>query len=288
MSVNEKVKHGDFATLLFSCPQQVGTVAAVAHFFSQHNINIQRLEEHTDADHFFSRWQWQLNSDWLEESDFNKEFEGVSSHFKGDFSVRFSTQEQSLGLLVGDLTHSLIKVLSRQETGYFPHTEISFIISANKAVRDIADRYAVPYFEVDWDDDASEQKQLEIVHRYRPNFLGLPSHKRVLSSDFLQKAGCSVINIQNAFVPPFSGPQAFEDAYARGVKLIVASAQFAAENMDDGPIIEQDVAHVASAVSVQEMIKYGQVIEQKVFSRALRKVLEHKVIVHQNRTIIFS
>ncbi|MEM7359819.1 MAG: formyltetrahydrofolate deformylase [Pseudomonadota bacterium] len=278
------------AALLFNCPDKIGIIAALAEFFSQRNLNISKYEEYTDDGQFFSRLEWPITERWATETDFSDEFTDLAQHYQANFQVRFFNRTQSLGLFVSKQPHALIEILNKQEANFFPGVEISFIVGNDPAMQKYADRHATPFFYIPTDTDALayEQKQLEIVHRYSPDYLGLARYMKVLSANFLQQVGCPVINIHHSFLPSFVGAKPYQMAYNRGVKLIGATSHFVTAELDQGPIIEQDVARVGVAASVQDMIKMGRDIEQQVFARALLKVLEHKAIVFKNRTIIFN
>ncbi|RBP52646.1 formyltetrahydrofolate deformylase [Arenicella xantha] len=280
----------NLASLLFSCVDQVGIIAALANYFSERDLNISRYAEYTDDGHFFSRLEWPMNDRWEDESAFEVEFASMAAHYNARFDVRFMSQQQTIGLFASKQPHALIEILNKYEANFFPNIEVSFIIGNYQPMQKIADRHGIPFFFVPTDGDtaAYERKQLDIVHRYKPDYLGLARYMKVLSENFIDTAGCPIINIHHSFLPSFVGAKPYQMAYDRGVKLIGATSHFVTAELDQGPIIEQDVARVAPGASVQDMVKMGRDIEQKVFAHALLKVLEHKAIVHKNRTIIFN
>jgi formyltetrahydrofolate deformylase len=279
-----------FASLQFCCPDQVGIIASLANFFVQRDLNISRYVEYTDDGQFFSRFEWELNDRWEDEASFSQEFSELAKIYEASFDVRFMTRRQSIGLFVSKQAHALIEMLNKVEASYFPKLDIRFIIGDDESMQRIADRHGVPFFYIPTDGNvlSYEKKQLEIIHRYKPDYIGLARYMRVLSADFIGKAGCPIINIHHSFLPSFVGAKPYKMAYDRGVKLIGATSHFVTAELDQGPIIEQDIARVVAAASVKDMIKMGRDIEQRVFARAMLKVLEHKVIVYKNRTIIFD
>lgn len=289
-SSSDQGQPAPIAALLFNCPDQVGIIASLAEFFSQRDLSISKYEEYTDDGQFFSRLEWPITDRWASEADFADEFEQLADRYQASFEARFFNRKQTLGLFVSRQPHALIEILNKHEAHYFPDMEISFIVGNDADMQKYADRHATPFFYIPTDTDALayEQKQLEIVHRYSPDYVGLARYMKVLSANFLQQVGCPVINIHHSFLPSFVGAKPYQMAYNRGVKLIGATSHFVTAELDQGPIIEQDVARVGVAASVQDMIKMGRDIEQQVFARALLKVLEHKAIVFKNRTIIFN
>jgi len=280
----------NIASLLFCCPDQVGIIASLANFFAQRGLSISRYAEYTDDGQFFSRFEWQLNDRWEGEGEFANEFSQLADQYQAVFDVRFKSRSQSIGLFVSKQPHALIEILNKAEANYFPNLEIQFIVGNDQSMQHIADRHAVPFFYISTQGDAIEyeHKQLDIIHRYKPDYVGLARYMKVLSAKFIDSAGCSIVNIHHSFLPSFVGAKPYKLAYERGVKLIGATSHFVTADLDQGPIIEQDVARVGAGASVEDMIKMGRDIEQKVFARAMLKVLEHKVIVYKNRTIVFA
>jgi formyltetrahydrofolate deformylase len=280
----------NIAALLFTCPDQVGIISSLANFFAERKLNITRYEEYTDAGQFFSRLEWQCDSGWQEPKEFNEDFASLAESFGASFDVRFFDRTQRVGLFASKQPHALIEVFNKSEAGYFPNTDISFVIGNDEAIGKVANRHGVPFFFVDTKKPTEEYEaeQLEIVSRYKPHYVGLARYMKVLSEDFINKVGCPVVNIHHSFLPSFVGAKPYQMAYERGVKLIGATSHFVTPELDQGPIIEQDVQRVAPGASLQDMIKMGRDIEQKVFAKALLKTLEHKVIVYQNRTVVFN
>jgi len=280
----------DTASLLFNCKDRVGVIAVLANFFSSRELNISRYEEYVDDGHFFSRLEWKLDERWKEPEDFCVEFAEIAASYDADVDVHFFNEPQNVGLFASKQTHALIEVLNKHEARFFPNTNLCFIIGNDKSIQKIADRHGIPFFFIDTDCaiEEYETKQLEIIERYQPNYIGLARYMKVLSADFLEQASCPVINIHHSFLPSFVGAKPYQMAYDRGVKLIGATSHFVTPDLDQGPIIEQDVLRVGTAVNVKDMVKMGRDIEQKVFARALLKVLEHKAIIYKNRTIIFN
>ena len=288
--MNATHKRTNTASLLFSSPDEVGIIASLSNFFSERDLNISRYAEYTDDGQFFSRLEWSLNDRWKEEQHFLDEFAEVADQYNATFNVRFMDQVQMVGLFVSKQAHALIEILNKYEADYFPNMEISFIIGNDESMRRIADRHGMPFFYISTDCPVEEyeEKQLEIIKRYKPDYVGLARYMKVLSENFIDSANCPVINIHHSFLPSFVGAKPYQMAYERGVKLIGATSHFVTPELDQGPIIEQNVGRVPPGASVQDMIKMGRDIEQKVFAQAMLKVLEHKAIIYKNRTIIFN
>lgn len=288
--MNALNKQTNIASLLFSSSDEVGIIASLANFFSKRDLNISRYAEYTDNGQFFSRLEWTLNDRWEDEKAFSNEFAEVAELYNANFDVRFMDRVQSVGLFVSKQPHALIEMLNKYEANYFPNIEISFIVGNDESMQHLADRHGTPFFYIPTTTDVVEyeQKQLEIIHRYKPDYIGLARYMKVLSPNFIDSAGCPIVNIHHSFLPSFVGAKPYQMAYDRGVKLIGATSHFVTAELDQGPIIEQDVGRVLPGACVQDMIKMGRDIEQQVFANAMLKVLEHKAIIYQNRTIIFN
>ncbi|MFT6407261.1 MAG: formyltetrahydrofolate deformylase [Arenicella sp.] len=284
------ISQSDHASLLLCCVDKVGIIASLANFFAERGLSISRYAEYTDDGQFFSRVEWLLNDRWEDEAEFAEEFAQLANVYDATFESRFMNRRQSIGLFVSKQAHALIEMLNKTEANYFPNLDIRFIVGNDSSMQRIADRHGVPFFHIATNGDALEyeKKQLEIIHRYKPDYVGLARYMKVLSANFIDTAGCPIINIHHSFLPSFVGAKPYQMAYDRGVKLIGATSHFVTADLDQGPIIEQDVERVLAGASVADMIKMGRDIEQKVFARAMLKVLEHKAIVHKNRTIIFD
>ncbi len=280
----------NFASVLLCCADKIGIIAALGNFFAQRELNISRYVEYTDNRQAFSRFEWQLSDRWEDEAAFTEEFSEFANTYDASFDVRFMNRRQSIGLFVSNQPHALIEMLNKVEANYFPALDIRFIVANDDKVQAVADKHGVPFFYIPTQDKALkyEKRQLEIIHRYKPDYIGLAHYMKVLSANFIDKANCPIVNIHHSFLPSFNGDKRYQKAYERGVKLVGATSNFVTADLDQGPIIEQDVVRIRAASSIQDLIKMGQDIEKKVFARAMLKVIEHKVIVYKNRTITFD
>ena len=269
--MNTSHKNTNTASLLFSSPDEVGIIAALSNFFSERDLNISRYAESTDDGQFFSRLEWSLNSRWKDEIAFSSEFTDVANKYNASFDVRFMDHVQTVGLFVSKQAHALIEILNKYEANYFPNMEISFIVGNDESMRRIADRHGMPFFYIPTDCPVEEyeKKQLEIILRYKPDYVGLARYMKVLSENFIESANCPIINIHHSFLPSFVGAKPYQMAYERGVKLIGATSHFVTPELDQGPIIEQNVGRVPPGACVPDMIKMGRDIEQKVFAQVL-------------------
>lgn len=279
------------ACLLFQCDDKVGIIAELVGFFKDHQVSISRFEEYTDQQYFFARLEWQGDHPWERVPDFNAAFGPVADQFaNASYRTYFFDQPQRLGLFASKEPHALIEAINKTEAGDYPNTEICFLVSNSPSVEKFAIRHSIPFYFIKTFKDPSrhETEQLAVIERYRPDVIGLARYMKILSADFIATAGCPIVNIHHSFLPSFIGAKPYELAYQRGVKLIGATSHFVIPALDQGPIIEQGVIRVQPGDSVDHMKKIGRDVEKMVFAKALEKVLQHKTITYENKTIVFN
>ena len=279
------------ACLLFRCTDRVGIIAELVLFFRDLNVSICRFEEYTDKQYFFARLEWRGGHPWATTEAFNEAFQAVAANFDNvSFRSHFFEKPQKLGLFVSKEPHALIEAINKCEAGDYPNTEICFLIANSKEMQKYAQRHGIPFYFVKTFKDPArhEPVQLEIIKRHAPDVIGLARYMKILTKEFIDQAGCRIVNIHHSFLPSFVGARPYEMAYERGVKLIGATSHFVIPALDQGPIIEQDVIRVEPGDSVQHMKRTGRDVEKKVFANALGKALQHKTITYDNKTIVFN
>lgn len=279
------------ACLLFQCNDKVGIIAELVVFFKDHQVSISRFEEYTDQQYFFARLEWEGDHPWESVQDFDAAFQLVANQFEeASHRAYFFDQPQRLGLFASKEPHALIEAITRTEAGDYPNTEICFLVSNSRSIEKYATRHLIPfYFIKTYKDPAKhEEAQLDVIRRYRPDVIGLARYMKILSADFIAAAQCPIVNIHHSFLPSFIGAKPYELAYQRGVKLIGATSHYVIPALDQGPIIDQGVIGVKPGDSVEHMKKIGRDVEKRVFAKALQKVLQHKTITYDNKTIVFN
>jgi formyltetrahydrofolate deformylase len=272
----------------FHCPDRPGIVAELSAFLAEHRCNILALEQHVEQDRFFIRIEWEDNGAWQDSDAFEADFCTLPVSVGGELDIHFFNRPQSLGLFVSREPHALLEVLNKIELGDLVDAQVSFIIG-NVDHSAIAARVGVPFYFVPTKDNPDfEAQQLEIIAKHNPDFIGLARYMKILSAEFIDRAACPIINIHHSFLPSFVGAKPYEMAYERGVKLMGATSHFVIPELDQGPIIEQDVSRIRSGYSVEKLKQIGRDTEKKVFAQALKKVLEHKTVVFSGRTVVFE
>ncbi len=284
--------HHDTAILLISCPDQKGLVAAIAQFLYQHNANILHADQHQDAESgtFLMRVEWDLQSFDLALEQFHTAFSPIAQQFGMHWRLAHATQRLRMAIFVSRYDHCLADLLYRYQAGEL-NCDIPIIISNHHDTQWLAQAYNIPfqYIPVHKDGKAeAEAEQLAILRHHHIDFIVLARYMQVLSADFIRHYPQRIINIHHSFLPAFHGAKPYHRAFERGVKLIGATSHYVTEILDDGPIIEQDVARISHRDNLDDLIRRGADLEKIVLSRAVRLHSEHRVLLYANKTVVFD
>ena len=281
------------ATLLMSCPDQKGLVAAVTQFIFQHGGNILHLDQHVDAEAgvFFMRVEWDMTAFGLNREEVAQAFGlNVGKRFNMDWILRFSDQIPRMALFVSKQSHCLYDLLGRWQSGDWK-VEIPLIVSNHKSLKPVADSFGIPFFAFDINaSNKAEQEavQIALVKEHRADFVVLARYMQILTGRFIAAFPNQIINIHHSFLPAFAGAKPYHAAYARGVKLIGATSHYVTEDLDAGPIIAQDVLQVNHKDSVADLVRKGQDVEKLVLAQAVWHHLNNRVLVYNNKTVVFT
>lgn len=288
------LKPAAFGCLIFVCPDQSGVISNLTNFFAERGLSISKYVDFTDDETLFSRLEWPLNDCWEDELSFDVEFAQLAKEYAATFDVRFSNRKQNVGLFVGSQSHSFIEFVNRYSSNVGANLSIPFVIGSDERVGSIADRYGLPFFFIEVDQSSAEsviayeKKQLDIINRYKPNCLGFANYETMVSPELIDAIDCPIVKVKRTFMPTFEGANAFQMAYKQGVKLVGATAYFVSNKSNYGPIIEQDMKKLKDDLTYQGLIKKSLEVEQAVFVEAMTKVLQHKTVIHNKRTISFN
>jgi len=291
-SDNNKSPMKHTAVLLISCPDQKGLVAAIANFLLTYNANIMHADQHQDAELklFLMRVEWEVEGFTLPLGDFAAAFAPIATRHQMTWRLADSTRKARMAILVSRFDHCLADLLYRYQNGEL-HCEIPIILSNHEDTRWLADTYKVPfqYVQVNKDNkDEAEKMQMAILRDQEVEFMVLARYMQVLSPDFIQRYQNRIINIHHSFLPAFHGARPYHRAFERGVKLIGATSHYVTEVLDDGPIIEQDVARMSHRDSLDDLIQKGADLEKIVLSRAVKWHIDNRVLVYANKTVVFD
>jgi formyltetrahydrofolate deformylase len=278
------------ATLLLSCPDQKGLVAKIANFIYANGGNITHSDHHTDSETglFLSRIEWQLEGFNLSRELVAPAFEAIARPLDISWQLHFSDTPQNLAIWVTTQDHCLLDLLWRQEAGELLGQAV-LILSNHQKLAPIAEHFKIPFIYLPiqgGNKQEQEAKALELLREQNVQLLVLAKYMQILSPQFL-KAFPAVINIHHSFLPAFPGANPYHRAYARGVKIIGATAHYVTEDLDEGPIIEQDVVRITHRDDPAELIRKGKDLERMVLAKAVRHHLQHRVLTYGNRTVIF-
>jgi|SRR5436190_2424293 formyltetrahydrofolate deformylase len=280
------------AVLLLSCPDRRGVVASIAGFVFQHGGNILHADEHGDLDSgiFLMRVEFDPAGFDMPLSDFAKHFSPIAIDFDMRWRLALSDYRPRMAIMVSKYDHCLVDLLYRHKGGELA-CDIPCVVSNHPDNQPIADFYNIPFFLVPVEKNnkqASEQQLLGLLDRHKVDFIVLARYMQVLSHDFVNAYPRRIINIHHSFLPAFVGAKPYHQAFTRGVKLIGATSHYVTEILDDGPIIEQDVARVSHRDSVEDLIQKGRDLEKVVLSRAVRWHIDNRVLLYGNKTVVFE
>ena len=280
------------AILLMSCPDRRGLVAAVTAFIREHDGNILDLEQYVDAaaGAFFMRIEWSLAGFRLPAEAIDAAFAQVAGPLGMTWTLHLSGQRPRVALFVTREAHCLFDLLGRAESREWA-ADIACVVSNREDLRPAAEKFGVPFhcFPITAETKAEqERRELDLLARERIDLVVLARYMQVISPAFIAAYRNRIINIHHSFLPAFAGAKPYHAAYERGVKIIGATSHYVTEDLDEGPIIEQDIVRVSHRETVDELIRRGKDVEKIVLARAVAAHLERRVLVYRNRTVVFG
>jgi len=279
------------AILLISCPDRKGEVATIADFVYRHNGNILHADEHADVESglFLMRVEFDPKDFDINLDDFGKYFAPVAETFHMTWRLARSSHRPRMIIFVSKYDHCLVDLLYRHRSGEL-ECDIQLIISNHPDTQPIADFYKIPFALVSVTKETKSAAEAQIhalIEKHCPDFMVLARYMQILSNEFVNRYPQRIINIHHSFLPAFIGARPYHQAFERGVKLIGATSHYVTEQLDDGPIIEQDVVRVSHQDTVEDLIRKGRDLEKIVLSRAVRLHVENRVLVYGNKTVVF-
>ena len=280
------------AILLIDCPDRKGLVAAIADFLYSHNANIVHADQHRDSasGQFLMRVEWDLSDFSLDIAQFPSAFAPIADRLNMRWRLALSETRPKLAIFVSQYDHCLADLLYRHHSGEL-QCDIPVIISNHEQGRQLAEFYNIPflYLPVTKETKAEvEQRQLVLLREHNIDLVVLARYMQILSPDFVAQFPERIINVHHSFLPAFSGARPYHRAFERGVKIIGATSHFVTAELDEGPIIEQDVQRVSHRDQLEDLIAKGRDLEKAVLSRAVRWYVEHRILLYNNKTVIFD
>lgn len=279
--------------LLISCPERKGIISSVSGFLLDHGANIVQFDQHTTNHHtgvIFIRIEIYL-PDFKETYDkLVKDFEELAKDYEMNWHISNNRKRERMAIFVSKEGHCLEEILWRWKSGELP-VEIPLVISNHNDMRSVVEAYNIPYHHIPVTPDTkqeAEKQMLKLLEEENIDFIILARYMQILSPNFVKRFPNRVINIHHSFLPAFIGANPYVRAFNRGVKLIGATAHYVTNDLDEGPIIEQDVERVSHRHTAEDLKISGRHVEKQVFARAVAWHLEARVMVHGNKTIVFN
>jgi formyltetrahydrofolate deformylase len=286
------VKNESSAILLISCPDRQGLVCTVTDFLMRHNGNIIDLEQHVDTEEraFFMRVEWELNSFALPRDQISEKFSLIAARFEMKYELHFSDYRPRMAIFVSKFPHCMLDLLARQSSGDL-NAQVPLIISNHTDLEPSAKMHGIDFhcIPVAQDNKAEQEaRQLELLKQYSIDVIVLARYMQILSDNFCRNYPNRIINIHHSFLPAFVGAKPYHSAHQHGVKIVGATSHYVTGDLDEGPIIEQEVMRVSHKDSVDSLIRKGRDLEKIVLARAVWDHLQNKVLVYKNRTVVFG
>lgn len=285
-------KKASTARLLISCLDKPGIVVAVSQCLHNHGANILGSSQHTTNPYrgkFFMRMVFDLDNLNLARSTFEQNFKEIAAKFAMNWFITYSNERKRMAIMVSKYEHCFLELLWRHERGELD-VDIPLIISNHQTLKNLANSFNIPYYylPVTKENKSTQEKQvLEILQEQQIDFIVLARYMQILSPNFVAHYPKNIINIHHSFLPAFIGANPYKKAYERGVKLIGATAHYVTNNLDEGPIIEQDVERVSHRNNLQDLKHIGRDIERRVLVKAVAAHIEDRIIVSENKTVVF-
>ncbi len=280
-------------TLLINCKDQSGIIAATTNFILENRGNITYVDQHVDRQKevFFMRLECNFEVLNLEKKDFINQFNvNVAQVFQMNWKIYDEESTSRMAIFVSKYDHCLYDILVRYNSGELK-VEIPFIVSNHKELESIADSFNIPFFHVPIKAETREKaqyKHLELLKKYKVDFIVLARYMQIIPDGIIASYPSKIINIHHSFLPAFIGAKPYHSAFERGVKIIGATSHYVTTDLDAGPIIEQNVSRVSHFHSISDLIAKGRDLEKIVLATAIKYHICHKVMVYENKTVVFS
>ncbi|HLR55094.1 MAG TPA: formyltetrahydrofolate deformylase [Pseudogracilibacillus sp.] len=278
--------------LLVKCLDQPGIVSALSTFLFQNDANILESTQHSSEDEhhmFFIRITFYRNNLLENKDQMEEQFKALAASFSMDYRFTYKAEKKKSAIYVSKEIHCLLELLWEWRSGDLD-TSIELVISNHETAREVVESFGIPFFYIPASKENRqevENEQIKLMKQYNIDLLILARYMQILTPDFVAHFPNRIINIHHSFLPAFIGARPYERAYDRGVKLIGATSHYVTNDLDEGPIIEQDIERVDHRDNIRSLKKIGQKVERQVLAKAVKWHLEDRIIVKENKTIVF-
>jgi formyltetrahydrofolate deformylase len=288
MTANRK----ESVVILIHCKDRKGIVARVSGFIHDFGGNILDSDHHTDEEtnDFLMRMEFATEGLQIPPDEISAAFAPIAKVFEMRYEVHHSSHRTRVGMLVSKQDHCLADLLQRHRRDEL-RIDVPVIISNHDTCAEWAHLFKIPFVVLPVTKETKPQQEQQVISAlksHRVELVVMARYMQILSADFLAQIGCPVINIHHSFLPAFIGANPYRQAYERGVKIIGATAHYATEDLDEGPIVEQDVIRVGHRDTVDDLVRKGRDLEEIVLARAVRRHIEHRVLVYGRKTVVFD
>ncbi len=279
--------------LLIECEDQTGIVSSITEFIYSNKGNIVELDQYLDNEngHFFMRIEWALDNFTIERDKIGEYFNTLlARRFNIRFNLYFNDVKPRMALFVTKLSHCLFDILGRWQNGGL-EIDIPVVISNHEHLKPIVEKFGLKFYYVPITKEnklKQEQKHLEILEDNKIDFIVLARYMQIIGKELINNYQHKIINIHHSFLPAFVGAKPYHAAYERGVKIIGATAHYVTEDLDAGPIIDQEVSRVTHHNTIKDLVLMGQDAEKITLAKAVKKHVDRKTFVIGNKTIIFN
>ncbi|MFK2825685.1 formyltetrahydrofolate deformylase [Bacillus sp. B190/17] len=286
-------EYKDRGRLLVKCPDRPGIVAAISKFLADHQANIIESSQYSndpEGGTFFIRIEFDCPQLVEKQAAMEADFKELADTFSMDYQFTYAEDRKRTAIFVSKEPHCLLELLWEWQSGDLP-TDIALVVSNHEDARGMVESLGIPFYYIPANKDIRkqvEQEQIALLKEHDIDLIVLARYMQILTSDFVSAFPNQIINIHHSFLPAFIGARPYERAHSRGVKLIGATSHYVTNDLDEGPIIEQDIERVNHRDDVMDLKKIGRSIERRVLARAVKWHLEDRVIVHENKTIVFQ
>jgi len=280
------------AVLLLSCQDRSGLVSRISHFIFERGGNIVDLDEHVSRTEgiFSLRVAWELDHFSISADELDDAFAPLAREFRAEWKIHRTRELSNVAIYVSRYDHCLQDLLWRHRAGELP-CRLRLVVSNHPDLEPLARFFSIPYHVYPKSPETKaeqEERELRLLEEHEIDTIVLARYMQILSPEFVRRYPNQVINIHHSFLPAFAGGNPYRQAYDRGVKIIGATSHYATAELDEGPIIEQDVTRVSHRDSVEDMVRKGRDLERVVLARAVKAHLEKRILVLGNKTVVFD
>ena len=279
--------------ILIHCRDQKGIIASVTNYIASIGGNIIYLDQHVDGDQdvFFMRLECEFSGTSFSLENFKTDFqEKLATQFEMSWEIYTIENKPKMAIFISKYDHCLYDILGRYSTGEL-NVEIPVIISNHNDLSSVAERFSIPFQYIPFtkeNKEAGEKAQIAILNKYQIDFIVLARYMQIITPNLIALYKNKIINIHHSFLPAFPGAKPYHSAFNRGVKIIGATSHYVTEELDEGPIIEQDITRVTHSHSIEDFIMKGKDLERMVLARAIKLHAERKTMVYNNKTVVFA